>query len=201
MSVACTAELRRRYFPDDSDWIVEQGSALDRSFLATLGRFDVVYSWGVLHHTGAMWDALENVVPLVVPGGRLCLAIYNDQGAWSRYWKTIKRVYNQLPPGRQPPYAAAVMGTRELRSIAIALLRGAPTAYIRTWTGHGEGKGRGMSRFYDMIDWVGGYPFEVARPEEIFNFFHRRGFSLECLRTSGGGLGCNELAFALPVEK
>src|SRR6185369_14036983 len=55
-SVACTAELKRRYFPNDLSWRVEEGSALDRKYLASLGTFDVVYSWGVLHHTGKMWQ-------------------------------------------------------------------------------------------------------------------------------------------------
>src|SRR3989442_11361276 len=64
-SVTCTGELKRRYFLDDGNWVVEEGSVLDQDYLACLGEFDVVYSWGVLHHTGAMWQALENVVPLV----------------------------------------------------------------------------------------------------------------------------------------
>ena len=68
-SVACTRELKRRYFPDDSTWSIEEASVLDRDFLAGLGQFDVVYSWGVLHHPGAMWQALENVVPMVAGGG------------------------------------------------------------------------------------------------------------------------------------
>src|SRR5207302_10440486 len=58
-SVACAAELRRRYFPNDEDWVVEPGSALDEAYLNRLGTFDIVYSWGVLHHTGAMWQALK----------------------------------------------------------------------------------------------------------------------------------------------
>src|SRR5215213_1120252 len=67
-SVACTQELKRRYFPEDSDWTVEEGSVLDRDYLESLGKFDIVYSWGVLHHTGDMWRALENV-PLPVADG------------------------------------------------------------------------------------------------------------------------------------
>src|SRR2546423_4135246 len=59
-SVACTRELRRRFFPDDAQWQVEEGSALDEKFVRALGTVDVVYSWGVLHHTGAMWRALEH---------------------------------------------------------------------------------------------------------------------------------------------
>src|SRR5206468_969431 len=73
-SVACTAELKRRYFPDDPDWRVEQGSVLDRDFLSGLGTFDIVYSWGVLHHTGAMWDALDKVEGLVGTKGQLFIA-------------------------------------------------------------------------------------------------------------------------------
>lgn len=67
-SVACTEELRRRYFPDDADWTVSAGSILDDDFVASLGRYDIVYAWGVLHHTGAMWRALENVGKLVAGG-------------------------------------------------------------------------------------------------------------------------------------
>src|SRR6266545_5844853 len=70
-SVACAAELRRRYFPGDAQWVVEEGSALDADYLARLGKFDIVYSWGVLHHTGRMWQALENAQLPVAPGGRL----------------------------------------------------------------------------------------------------------------------------------
>src|SRR5216684_6957903 len=68
-SVACTGELKRRCFLDDGNWVVEKGSVLDQDYLACLGVFDVVYSWGVLHHTGDMWRALENVVPLVKERG------------------------------------------------------------------------------------------------------------------------------------
>jgi len=92
-SVACTEELRRRYYPDDPSWRVLQGSALDSAFLRELGSFDIVYSWGVLHHTGDMWRALDLTGGLVLPGGFLFLAIYNDQGAWSHRWRRIKELY------------------------------------------------------------------------------------------------------------
>jgi len=96
-SVACTKELKRRYFASDSRWVVETGSVLDKEYLERLGQFDVVYSWGVLHHTGKMWDALENVTNLVKPKGMLFIAIYNKQPFTTQYWIMVKRFYNKLP--------------------------------------------------------------------------------------------------------
>lgn len=123
-SVACTAELRRRYATDDTDWTIEQGSVLDRTYLDSLGTFDVVYSWGVLHHTGAMWTALDNVKPLVRPGGQLFIAIYNDLGAVTDEWRKIKQTYNRLPSPLRLPFALitiarcekpAVLDRRQIR--------------------------------------------------------------------------------------
>src|SRR6185312_4649812 len=103
LSVACATELRRRYFPGDQLWTVEEGSVLDKGFMASLGSFDIVYSWGVLHHTGNMWQALENINLNVAYPGQLFISIYNDQGKTSRRWAAVKRVYNRLPrPFRFP---------------------------------------------------------------------------------------------------
>ena len=108
-SVACTTELRRRYFPDDPNWIVQRGSVLDKEFLSSLGTFDVVYSWGVLHHTGSMWQALENVKALRPTGGQLFIAIYNDQGAITDRWCRIKKRYNALPGPIAFPFAFEII--------------------------------------------------------------------------------------------
>ena len=83
--------MRRRFASASEDWTVERGSVLDDAYLTSLGKYDYVYSWGVLHHTGQMWPALENVVTLLAPGGTLAIAIYNDQGVWSKRWAAPKR--------------------------------------------------------------------------------------------------------------
>lgn len=189
-SVACTRELRRRYFPEDEDWTVEEGNALDREYIESLGKFDIVYSWGVLHHTGNMWRALENARLAVAPGGKLFISIYNDQGGKSKMWKRIKKTYNELPPRLKTPFAVAVMGPRELAFAAYQLVKLQPQRAIKAWTEYDQR--RGMSRRHDLVDWVGGYPFEVAKPEEIFYFYQDRGFELKKLKTCAGGLGCNE---------
>jgi len=191
-SVACTAAVRRRYAAEDARWSVEHGSALDQDYLRSLGTFDVVHAWGVLHHTGAMWRALENVLIPLAPGGRLLVTIYNDQGLASRAWRVVKRVYNALPGPLRVPYAALVIGAMEGRSALRHLVTLRPHVYVRGWTRYRAN--RGMSPLYDWIDWIGGYPFEVARPDEIFAFYRRRGLVLHGLQTTPG-LGCNQFVF------
>lgn len=192
-AVACTLELRRRYFAQDTDWKVETGDVLNQDYLKSLGQFDIVYSWGVLHHTGAMWKALQTVDLAVSPQGMLLIAIYNDQGGQSKRWRYIKKTYNHLPAALKQPFALLVMVPRELKDAILTSLAHGPAVYIKSWTEYA--KNRGMSRWHDMIDWVGGYPFEVARPEEIFSFYRNLGYTLIGLRTVGGSLGCNEYAF------
>jgi 2-polyprenyl-3-methyl-5-hydroxy-6-metoxy-1,4-benzoquinol methylase len=194
-SVACAYELRQRYFPQDPDWRIEEGSALDTGYLAGLGSFDVVYSWGVLHHTGAMWQALANTASLVAPAGKLFIAIYNDQGAISDRWRAIKRMYNRLPGGLRFLVAIPVLVHLYWRRTLRDFLRGRP---FESW--RNEGKERGMSPWRDLIDWVGGYPFEVAKPEAIVDFYLGRGFTLRRLTTCGGSLGCNEFVFMRTLD-
>ena len=188
-SVACAVELKRRFFPADAQWTVEEGSALDTAFLAGLGQFEVVYSWGVLHHTGAMWTALDNVRALVAPGGRLYVALYHDAGRSSRLWLRVKRLYNRLPSSLRAlvlvPAFCVLWGPALLRDLLI----GRP---FQTWRAYAAT--RGMSPWRDVVDWVGGYPYEFARPEEIFAFYRDRGFALANLRTFNGN-GCDEFVF------
>jgi 2-polyprenyl-6-hydroxyphenyl methylase/3-demethylubiquinone-9 3-methyltransferase len=191
-SVACTAAVRDRFFADKDDWLVERGDITDSAFCADLGTFDIVYAWGVLHHTGALWRALDNTCGLVAPGGSLFVSIYNDQGRRSERWRTIKRRYNTLPDGLRTPYALLVSAPSEMSTAARRLIRGRFRSYVRSWSESGP---RGMSRWHDLLDWVGGYPFEVARPEEVFRFCRDRGFELQKLTTAGGGLACNEFVF------
>ena len=196
-SVACTAAVRERFFADKEGWHVEPGDVTDEAYCTALGTFDVVYSWGVLHHTGALWRALENTCGLVSPGGLLFVSIYNDQGRQSIRWRTIKRRYNTVPTSFRKPYAVLVWAPREISTATRRLVRRRFRSYLRSWREPGP---RGMSRWHDLLDWVGGYPFEVAKPEEVFRFCRDRGFELRELVTAGGGLACNEFVFARTSE-
>ena len=191
-SVACTREIRRRFAVDDANWTIEQGSVLDPEYMTALGTFDVVYSWGVLHHTGRMWDAVDAACRAVRPGGVLFIALYNDLGTRSRRWWRIKRLYNRLPGPLRPLLTAVAIAPDEAKTLGRLILSGRPLAYVRLWTDHGI---RGMNRWRDAVDWVGGYPYQVATPEEVFDFCRARGLALKSLKCGGVGLGCNEFVF------
>jgi len=193
LSVACTEELKRRYFPGDLNWSVERGDVLDKDYLSALGKYDIVYSWGVLHHTGSMRRALENVALLVKMKGMLFISIYNDQGPLSQFWKSVKEFYNRSSKSVKILIILLFGVFFETRSASMRILRWKNPLPFKYWKE--KKKSRGMSVWYDLVDWVGGYPFEVAKPDEIFDFYRTRGFTLMKLKTCGGGLGCNEYVF------
>jgi 2-polyprenyl-6-hydroxyphenyl methylase/3-demethylubiquinone-9 3-methyltransferase len=193
LAVECTAELKRCYFPNDLNWTIEQGNVLDKNYLGSLGQFDIVYAWGVLHHTGNMSQALENVVPLVVGGGRLFLSIYNDQGTLSLFWRALKKFYVKSSKPIRILVVLLIGMILESGAAINRLIRKQNPFPFKYWAE--KKKSRGMSVWHDLVDWVGGYPFEVAKPEKIFEFYQGRGFLLKKLKTCGISLGCNEFVF------
>jgi 2-polyprenyl-3-methyl-5-hydroxy-6-metoxy-1,4-benzoquinol methylase len=189
-SVGCAKFLKEHYFPKDKSWTISQGSALDSEFIEGLGKFDIVYSWGVLHHTGNMALALDNAVIPVRDGGRLFISIYNDQGGASRRWTKVKKIYSSGFWGRM------LISVIYIPLMMLSDFKGNyfnPIRMVRFYRDYY--KCRGMSRWHDIIDWIGGYPFEVAKPEEIFEIYKDKGFILQELKTCAGGLGCNEFVF------
>jgi SAM-dependent methyltransferase len=192
-SVRCTRELRRRHDAGDPGWTVQEASLLDAAYLRSLGPFDVVYCWGVAHHTGALWDALDRVVLPVGPGGRLAVAVYNDGGRASVAWRRVKQAYCRLPAGLRflvlGPAAAWLWGPSLLRD----LLAGRPGA---SWRAHG--RERGMSAWHDLVDWVGGYPYEVATAQAVIDFLAARGLALDRL-VPAAGLANNQFVFRRPA--
>lgn len=171
---------------------VLHGSVLDEGFLAGLGRFDVVYSWGVLHHTGAMWDACRTVATAVRPGGALIIALYHDAGRASTVWWGIKRLSAALPRPLQVTLAAGLLVPIEVYALVRSLLRADPAGYVRRWTGYRSL--RGMSRWHDHLDWVGGFPYEWAGPAEVIDFHRELGFE-HLMTVPAVAWGCNEFTF------
>ena len=189
-SVGCARHLSKKFGPYPQ-WLIKTGSVLDADFLSQQGKFDVVYSWGVLHHTGRMWEALDNITIPVKPGGQLFIAIYNDQGVVSQLWEKIKWLYNMS----SIPIRKTMVGGYYFIVLGVKTLQGIRSLQPPSkWFAYSDE--RGMNIWYDVVDWIGGYPFETATPEAITLFFRKRKFELTNIIKKSGS-GCNEFVFTL----
>jgi len=175
-SVVCCQQLKEA-IGNPINWEVKHGSILDTDFISNLEKADVVYSWGVLHHTGRMWEGIFNSMLLIKPSGYLYLAIYNkfDGILSSSFWLQVKRFYCRLPKIGQS-FLEALVVMAEL-FLCLARFKN-PIRRIK-----GYKKRRGMSWRRDVSDWLGGYPYEVASPEDIFHFCSKQGLILRNLTT------------------
>lgn len=188
-SLACTKHLWEKA-GRPANWEIKAGSALDAPFITALGTFDIVYSWGVLHHTGNLKQALTQVQSLVEEEGKLYIAIYNDNTHFfegtSTFWLRTKKLYNQ-----SPWLVKKILEYSYTLYYVFGLLVSGknPLSYIRTY--HTL---RGMNFFTDIKDWLGGYPYEFASTEDIIARFEKSGFQCVNLRKARS-IGCNEFLF------
>jgi 2-polyprenyl-6-hydroxyphenyl methylase/3-demethylubiquinone-9 3-methyltransferase len=167
---------------------VRIGSILDEKLVEDLernGGFDIVHSWGVLHHTGDMRKAIHQACRLVNQGGYFVCAIYRSH--WSSpLWRLVKRGYNTLP--------------RFLQPVLVILLY--PVIFAAKWVATGSWplrQRRGMDFYHNVVDWVGGYPYEYATVAQIEAIMSREGLVLKRVIPSNVPTGCNEFVFYKPA--
>ena len=146
----------------------------------SLGRFDVVYSWGVLHHTGAMWEAVEKVADMVRPGGLFAIALYH-KNALTGFWTAEKRVNKSLPPALRALVRWAYISVWRLEFLVRGRDFGGFVAEYK--------QRRGMSFYNDVDDWLGGYPYESTTPAEVDARLTALGFQPVRAFTNPPGLG------------
>ncbi len=172
-----------------AQWTVDAGSVLDAALIGRLGseQFDIVYSWGVLHHTGAMWQAIDHACSLVKPGGLLWISLY-AKGPQYAYDLALKQRYN----------AASAFGKRMLAWRFVLRVMYARLRRVRNPFAWNEGKARGMDTWHDIVDWLGGLPYEVASVEEVVAVVGARGFSLKQVEPAPEG-SCHVFLFQADV--
>lgn len=175
LSVAATTRLLSHFAPN-GPWSARQGDILVPEGLAGA---DIVYSWGVLHHTGDMWRAVENASALCRPGGVLALALY-VKTPFCPFWEAEKRLYTRLKPLR--PLADGLLAGLVL--LRRALAGESPARHLREYKAR-----RGMDFMTDIRDWLGGTPYESVADAELDAFLGARGFSPVRKRNVAPGLG------------
>jgi predicted RNA methylase len=188
-SVRTTRKTLQRYAPSGANWDCQRISVFDLD-PGRVGTFDVVYSWGVLHHTGDMYKAIEKAAMVVAPKGTLTLALYGKT-PFCGLWRIEKRIYSRSPQWAQRAIEhvyGALVGAR------LALKGESRKKRQETYF-----QQRGMDMYHDTRDWLGGYPYESISPREAMTCMHRLGFEpIRSFVTPSIGLlgsGCDEYSF------
>jgi SAM-dependent methyltransferase len=187
VSVRTTARLKA-IAGSPANWTIERGDVLDVDYLQSLGLWDIVYSWGVLHHTGSMWNAIDNAAGRVAPNGLFLIALYSSNVAMpsTEFWLDVKRRYN----------LAAAAGKRRMELWYLwrfGLDRNPLRLPLLIKQIYEKKKQRGMSYMTDLRDWLGGWPMEYADDQEVIDVMKKKhGFALVNIST---GEACTEFLF------
>ncbi|MDX2266465.1 MAG: class I SAM-dependent methyltransferase [Bryobacter sp.] len=164
-SVSTTRKLRELH-GSPAHWTVHHGSILDETFLATIPPADIVYSWGVLHHTGQMWKAIENASHFLAPGSLFYIALYQTTPR-TPYWIDVKKRYNAAGPFQKRLMEYHYV----LRHVLLPDLIRFRNPFSQIL---GYEKNRGMDFMTDIRDWLGGYPYEDSSIPETLHFGVRK---------------------------
>jgi 2-polyprenyl-3-methyl-5-hydroxy-6-metoxy-1,4-benzoquinol methylase len=171
-SVEATKILAERAGSPDN-WEIFEGSILDEALIDRLGRFDIVHSWGVLHHTGDMWKAIENAIGLCGPDGLFFISLYTGGDLYDEHL-ALKRRFNEADESTKKK-----MVHKQLQSM--------DASYKLQHSDKIARDPRGMTQYHDAVDWLGGLPYEVANVSEVVLFGSNRG--LRPLRVFERGQG------------
>lgn len=143
----------------ECDWEIKEQSILDDNFVNNSRKFDLVYSWGVLHHTGDMWTAIDNASKLVNDGGILHLALYVSGNRYNDDLM-LKYLYNMTDENGKIKLIYDWLYYYHIsKNIDIFQINN-----------------RGMNKYNDCIDWLGGLPYEVCNPSVLDYFLEKKGF-------------------------
>lgn len=185
-SVSCAKYLKDKFYPGDESWEIKQGSALDKEFVSSLGKFDIVYSWGVLHHTGSMWEAIKNIESLMGENSVFYLAIYNEKTGFqgSAFWKKVKEFYSK----NNTLIRKFIEVIYFIQFFVKGVMKGENRfKYIANYKSV-----RGMNWWNDVKDWLGGYPYEYAKAEAMVDYFRNNNYKVLKIKDCHNGIGCNE---------
>jgi 2-polyprenyl-3-methyl-5-hydroxy-6-metoxy-1,4-benzoquinol methylase len=173
-SVEATKLLSKRAGSPEN-WEIFEGSILDAALVDRLGTFDIVHSWGVLHHTGNIWRAIDNAIRLCAPNALFFISIYTAGDLYEEHL-ALKRRFNAANEATKAKMVGVLLQQWSKR---FSNGGGSSENIIRV--------NRGMTLYHDIVDWLGGLPYEVAHVSEVLLFGINRG--LRPLRVCEWGQG------------
>jgi len=180
-SVEATKLLAERV-GSPGNWEIFQGSILDEALINWLGTFDIVHAWGALHHTGNMWQAIDNAIHLCAPDGLLFISLYTGGDLYEEHLD-LKRRFNDADE------------TTKRKMVQMHMERSKGSSYKTRESADGIARDqRGMTRYHDALDWLGGLPYEVAHVSEVLLFCITRGLRPVRIFERGQG-GCTVYLF------
>tara|TARA_B100000212_G_scaffold341648_1_gene325464 strand:+ start:4557 stop:5399 length:843 start_codon:yes stop_codon:yes gene_type:complete len=189
-SVNCTRDLLNSQEFSEADFTCMEGDILDKKFIKTLGKFDLVYSWGVLHHTGNLNRAIRNAAELVGDKGSLFVALY-QQTFLDYFWKIEKKLYSRSNQTIQSIISYLWITKTKISFAAKGLSFEEMVSSYKSK--------RGMNYYKNVHDWLGGYPYEGISPKNYINLISSLGFKESYLSLPGKywslSSGCNEYIF------
>lgn len=174
-----TTKMLKSFSDNPSHWTVIQGSILDDQFLNTLEPADIVYSWGVLHHTGAMWTAMDNVARLMKDDALFYVALYDHDiqiNPPAEFWLDVKQRYN-----RGGWFTKRRMELWYIWKFVLYKKWGNLPDLLRRITGYKQS--RGMEFYTDLVDWLGGWPMEFAKRRDVKQWAEKTGLEMVTMET------------------
>ena len=189
-SIAATKETLNKFANKFENWTAFEADILNPDALNPKS-FEIVYSWGVLHHTGNMKLAVKNASQLCKVDGLFVFALYRKTFLCN-FWKIEKWFYIRSP--------LVVKKLLEYVYIFLFLFgkilkRDDVVRFIRSYETQ-----RGMKFNTDVKDWLGGYPYESILPINVEELLIELGFEKvrDFVQPKSIGLfgsGCDEYVF------
>lgn len=188
--VATTQVVAKTFGVIDKIDLIKQGDILGDEWLGAIKNADFIYSWGVLHHTGSLWQSLANIADNAKPKCIFVTAIYNDLGEETLRWTRLKKLYVNrvlMRPILVVYSWYSFWAKQQFRSLVTG------KNPLKSWIEYSIDS-RGMSAWHDLVDWAGGYPFEASTPTRMIEFMAAKGWRCEEVWRNNG-IGNNEFRF------
>ena len=172
-------KMMRKIAGDPKNWQITQGSILDDNFIQGIETADIIYSWGVLHHTGDMWKAMDNTAKLAKKNALLYIALYDydiQVNPTPEFWLDVKKRYNFSSWLRKRKMEIWYIWRFMLDKKISKLPEVISLAFNYK-------QSRGMAMYNNLKDWLGGWPMDFAKRADVRDWAERNKLEMLTMKT------------------